>query len=772
MLVLVALSGVLPAASVSPAPPAAMPHADSPPWAVGCWWRWSGDQDIYLCATVGGSTLKLTRVTGDLEDTLSALVASNGTPCYLVGGNCSMTVIGTLYVMGLPVPVSWPLTGNTSECLRVPDLATVHEEGHFTIDMGVLGTASYDFSTDANPPLEYYRFPLDLLHSWRCSSSLSVRQRTSGALGDYEAAGNDSTDFNASVPNEENVRVGAGTFACFNITYTGTYTSDGGTPRLTNSSALYSPLVTNVVVRTFEPIPGLFVSLGLSAYSLNHAPVAASPPPDVSFPEDSTGSLDLGTAFSDPDPGDVLGFSASNFTNISVEVDNSSATATFSPPKNWCGSERMIFTATDEKGASASAEIQVNVTPVNHPPFLMTPFRDMVIDEDTADGSVDLSVHFGDVDITYGDSLNYSFRDNGSIAVGISAAGIVTLRPFENWSGLEGITFIATDTQGAWAGGTLRVSVLNKPDAPVVTATAHEFTLPEDTSLAVDLSARFYDADIPYGDSLLFSVSGVPVGFSASLDARTGRLELTPRRDFNGRIEVGFTATDSTGLAATELVGITFTPVDDPPIITDSFPAGREVTMPENSSTDFSVVVNDVDSLRLVYFWFLDGLPAGSGPTFTYSADYDSAGLHGLTAIVSDGELNISRTWNVTVTNVDRPPANVTITSPADGARFKPGQNVRFSADAVDPDGGALSFSWVDSDGKPVGTGRDLAVKGLASGKHIITLEVSDGNATVSATVSLTVSPPAGSKAPGFSAAAALLAAALAIFLATNLRRR
>jgi len=56
--------------------------------------------------------------------------------------------------------------------------------------------------------------------------------------------------------------------------------------------------------------------------------------------------------------------------------------------------------------------------------------------------------------------------------------------------------------------------------------------------------------------------------------------------------------------------------------------------------------------------------------------------------------------------------------------------------------------------------------------KHIITLEVSDGNATVSATVSLTVSPPAGSKAPGLSAATALLAAALAILLATHLRRR
>jgi hypothetical protein len=191
--------------------------------------------------------------------------------------------------------------------------------------------------------------------------------------------------------------------------------------------------------------------------------------------------------------------------------------------------------------------------------------------------------------------------------------------------------------------------------------------------------------------------------------------------------------------------------------------------MPENSSADFSLVATDVDDSRLNISWLIDGDLAGEGQNFTYAADFSSAGKHNITAVVSDGRLEASRTWNVTVTNVNRPPENVSILSPANGTKLPYGAKANFTAAATDPDGDALTFTWKDTNGKALGAGRSFETKSLSKGKHVVTLEASDGNATVTASVTLSVAPPASSSTPGFPAALLLGALAAALIVA---RRR
>ncbi len=67
---------------------------------------------------------------------------------------------------------------------------------------------------------------------------------------------------------------------------------------------------------------------------------------------------------------------------------------------------------------------------------------------------------------------------------------------------------------------------------------------------------------------------------------------------------------------------------------------------------DFSVDVNDKDIEdyeKLTITWYLDSEHVGSGSKYTYTPKDYEVGTREIKAVVSDGELNASMTWNVTV---------------------------------------------------------------------------------------------------------------------------
>ena len=721
---------------------------DAPPWAVGCSWTWTADQAVDFCVTMT-FTLRINRVTGTITDQLRELAVYNNTPVYRVEGSYSEQLKGVIIMAPLPPQaITIPIVGNTTVYYRISDLAPVYQVGHFNIDMGALGSAQVDSSTDFSPPLEQYRFPLEPLKSWKTASYLTVWNKMTSSSSGYETTTYQSIDALVAVKGAlEDVIVPAGTFPSYNLSMTGTVSS-GGNSQPFASYNLYSPAVTNTPLRREEPLSGLVVLFGLSSYSLNHAPSVASAVTNLTFAEDTVGTLELGTIFADPDAGDQLAFSAWNNTSLALKVD-SGGHVLLTPPKDWSGQENLSFCATDRKGASSRAVVHVTVTPVNDAPLLLRALPGIIMDEDTVNSSLNLSEHFGDADIPYGDRLNLTFSGNGSVAAAIAPDGIITLGPFGNWSGLQNITIISTDAAGAAACATLSVAVLNTPDRPVATCATHEFSTPEDRPVTILMAPRFWDADIPYGDLLEFSVDGLPPEYSVDLDERTGVLNITPPADLNGRVDMTFVATDRAGLNATEPVRLTVTPVNDPPVLLARLPAADRRTLPENTSADFTVAAADIDSRELNTTWFLDGSAAGLGGNFTFSPDFFSAGNHSLLAVISDGEFNISAGWNLTVTNVDRPPQGARILTPANGTRVAYRAAVNFTCEATDADGDTLVFRWKDTDGTVIGVGNAFTTKALRTGRHTITLEVLDGNMTVTDSVVLTVgAPPAVSKTP------------------------
>jgi hypothetical protein len=207
-----------------------------------------------------------------------------------------------------------------------------------------------------------------------------------------------------------------------------------------------------------------------------------------------------------------------------------------------------------------------------------------------------------------------------------------------------------------------------------------------------------------------------------------------------GKHEAKVTIWDTGGASTVMAWTVTVNNVNAAPEITDWSPMLDEVAMNENSAKKFNVTDRSIDGDKQVILWYVDGISTGAtGRSYEYSASFDSAGRHEVTAVVSDGKLEANRTWYVTVVDVNRPPVAV-ISSPAAGAEFMAGDEIVLVGNqSSDPDGDQLTMTWSETQ-KTLGTGATLAVK-LPNGKHSITLSVDDGrkNGTASATVQITV---------------------------------
>ncbi|OIO91822.1 MAG: hypothetical protein AUK03_10585 [Anaerolineae bacterium CG2_30_64_16] len=87
--------------------------------------------------------------------------------------------------------------------------------------------------------------------------------------------------------------------------------------------------------------------------------------------------------------------------------------------------------------------------------------------------------------------------------------------------------------------------------------------------------------------------------------------------------------------------------------------------------------------------------------------------------------------------SVARKPPQALIVQPANGAVLTPGYPLTLWGLGLDPEGGALgnaALSWSDSVSGTRGTGAEIELpNGLASGRHMLTLTVTDGDGMTSA---------------------------------------
>ena len=159
---------------------------------------------------------------------------------------------------------------------------------------------------------------------------------------------------------------------------------------------------------------------------------------------------------------------------------------------------------------------------------------------------------------------------------------------------------------------------------------------------------------------------------------------------------------DTAGLAGlSSTVSVTVSNI--PPVVSLTSPTNKSVFLPGADIPLKAEASDGNDSVVKVTF-LVDGRPVASATTAPYTAVWTNAlpGNHSITAKAEDqfGRVVTSESAKIVVS--DAPPT-VTITSPAEGAKFGKPSNLTFTADASDPDDGVAKVSFF-LDGQLVGS--------------------------------------------------------------------
>jgi len=513
--------------------------------------------------------------------------------------------------------------------------------------------------------------------------------------------------------------------------------------------------------------------LFLSNLSINHAPSNLPPARNGTIPviemmegESGTGLLDLRQYFTDD--GDVANLSfgvvyQQDASRIKAQLNPDGHRVDFTQPTQyWFGEESFRVRATDQKGLWVESQnFSVRVKFVNHAPKLEP------VGAPVAYFGVPFEWTFRASDVDSAFDLNESlvFSLNSTMLALDAGTGRANFTPQKRDVGVHPLMVTVTDHYGAEASRNFTLDVQNVNSPPKITTNLTTVTLAEGENLTYQFAA--YDPDVEIGlDSLIWSVNSSRFAFT---DA--GLLNITTGYKDAGIYVLRVTVSDSGGLSDSINLTVTVLNVPLPPVIAPV----ANLTVDEDADVTFRInATGDEpgDILNFTSDWALLKINATGWASF--HADDQDIGVHVVNVSVKGPSgLTASVRFTITVRPVNDAPENAQIQLPANGTKFKQGALVSFLGNASDVDGDVLNYTWY-SDGEAIGYGKSFSTKALKSGKHAITLTVSDGNLTAESgavLIEIAKKPTAAAKGflPGFEAIG-VLAAGLLVALALGRR--
>ncbi len=279
----------------------------------------------------------------------------------------------------------------------------------------------------------------------------------------------------------------------------------------------------------------------------------------------------------------------------------------------------------------------------------------------------------------------------------------------------------------------------------------HAQYIPLDTAVEVSFSEPI-DPSTLDGAILLTTQEGAAVAGTVQYDAKNYSARFVPDTALAPftfyYISVHPTVRDISNnslIAKGESMFITAAEINYPPRIVRTAPPVPSIVF-ENTELCFSIVADDPNGDTLQYQWSLDNsvLPEVRSGSYTFTADFESAGRYNLTVSVNDRSTVVPYTWPIEVRPVDRPPTIIDST-PFASARASEGETQRFAVMAEDPDGDRLAYQWY-LDGRTIaGDGAELALQWNYSAAnatpHRIWVEVSAGEHTIGQLWEVVVDP-------------------------------
>ncbi len=235
----------------------------------------------------------------------------------------------------------------------------------------------------------------------------------------------------------------------------------------------------------------------------------------------------------------------------------------FVPFANQNGSGGSFkYTVTDGRGGSDSQTVSFNITPVNDAPNAQGN-KPLTLKEDS---SISLGITpptdvDGDPLTIKVDSLpskgEIRLSNNSKVSVGqtLTASQLTGLKfvPFANQNGSGGsFKYTVTDGRGGSDSQTVSFNITPVNDAPTVVNPIADQNSTQNTPFTFTFAANTFD-DIDVGDSLSYSISGLPNGLTFDSSNRT----ISGTATQSGNFDLVVTATDTAGAKVSDTFTLT-----------------------------------------------------------------------------------------------------------------------------------------------------------------------------------------------------------------------
>ena len=335
-----------------------------------------------------------------------------------------------------------------------------------------------------------------------------------------------------------------------------------------------------IVIRATDGA-GLFIedTVSLTVNPLNDNPTVDAPIGSINVNEDAADTtIDLTTVFGDVDiatNADTLNFSVtsnSNTTVVDATVSGNTLTLDYQPDQN--GNAFIVIRATDGAGLFIEDTVSLTVNPIADAPTIVVSLGNVVVNEDAADSTFDLSTIFDDVDIaTNGDSLTFTVQsnDNPTLVTASIAGDTLSLDYQPDQNGIATVVVRATDTTiptGQFVEETVLIDVNAVNDAPVVTGGG--LTIDENSPFGTS-AGTVSATDVDAGDSASFSIIGETVAGTFAVDAVSGQITVSNPMGLDFEVTpihvVDIEARDTGGLTDTTTVFVSLLNVNESPVI-------------------------------------------------------------------------------------------------------------------------------------------------------------------------------------------------------------
>ncbi|MGV8171305.1 MAG: hypothetical protein ACP5OA_01255, partial [Candidatus Woesearchaeota archaeon] len=354
------------------------------------------------------------------------------------------------------------------------------------------------------------------------------------------------------------------------------------------------------------------------------------------------------------------------------------------------GNFTFIVTVTDNGGLNYSINASIEVLN-NHDPTIDSPIIIECYEFDDTNWAnecyYDLSQNVTDIDIPNGDYID-NYWTNSTIFNINDTTGIFNFTVNQSVIGNYTIMFNATDSRGGMNSTQIYLWIYNTNNLPNITSV----NLPSENMIVgtpYEILYTAYDLDLDLDDyeNLTFTsnITGnnVSVFNLTKISSTEAHLVITPiSADYDGNYSINITVTDYYGNSTSDIMNIYIYNVTSSPTIQQITPFGTPYNNTINNmtwanasdfpnmATNISIYENntyifnqtstaDTDSYAnsLTYQWYYDNILVNTSEYYTRHFDFFSSGNHTLMFVAIDAYgSNNTFTWNMNITNVNRPP--------------------------------------------------------------------------------------------------------------------